>query len=35
LINARITGISYVEGYADPLAASLLAEAGIPVRQLT
>lgn len=34
LINARIVGISYGEGYADDLATALLAEAGIPVRQI-
>jgi dCMP deaminase len=34
LINAGIVGISYAEGYADALASTLLAEAGIPVRQI-
>ncbi len=34
LINARIVGIAYGEGYADALAASMLAEAGIPSRQI-
>jgi len=34
LINARIIGITYKEGYADSLSSSLFSEAGIPVRQL-
>jgi len=34
LINARIVGIAYGEGYADTLAVALLAEAGIPVRRI-
>ncbi|MEW6426567.1 MAG: cytidine/deoxycytidylate deaminase family protein [Thermodesulfobacteriota bacterium] len=34
LINAGITAIIYQEGYSDSLSSSMLAEAGIPVRQL-
>ena len=34
LINCQIVGISYSEGYADVLATSLLAEAGIPIKQI-
>ncbi len=34
LINARIETIYYREGYADTLSTSLLAEAGIPLKQL-
>ncbi|MCF6291175.1 MAG: cytidine/deoxycytidylate deaminase family protein [Desulfobacterales bacterium] len=34
LINARIVSISYKEGYDDPLAIEMLAEAGITLRQL-
>ncbi len=33
LINARIVSISYKEGYDDPLAMEMLAEAGITLRQ--
>ncbi len=33
LINARIKGIIYREGYSDPLSSSMLSEAGIPLRQ--
>jgi len=35
LINARITEVYYREGYADTLSRDLLAEAGIPLYQLT
>ena len=34
LINSRVTGIIYREGYSDPLSSSMLSEAGIPLRQL-
>ena len=34
LINARIKGIIYREGYSDPLSSSMLSEAGIPLRQM-
>ncbi len=34
IINARIVEIFYKEGYADTLAESLLAEAGIPLYQI-
>lgn len=34
LINARIAGISFKEGYADSLSSTLLSEAGVPVRQI-
>ncbi|MFC1706515.1 cytidine/deoxycytidylate deaminase family protein [Planctomycetota bacterium] len=35
LINARVVGVVAAEGYPDDLARELLAEAGIPVEQLT
>ncbi len=34
LINARVKAIYYKDGYADTLAASMLAEAGIPLIQM-
>ena len=34
LINARITDICYLEGYDDPLAVEMLAEAGISFKQV-
>lgn len=34
LINSRIAEVYYREGYADSLSSALLADAGIPVRQI-
>lgn len=34
LINARIKGIIYREGYSDPLSSAMLSEAGVPLRQM-
>jgi len=34
LLNARIVCVYYKEGYADSLAAQMMNEAGIPVKQL-
>jgi len=34
LINAQVTEVYYKEGYADDLSISMMAEAGIPLKQI-